>query len=89
MVAQPERPPGNEIGEKTKVSLTIDSGLLEDLRTRAGSRPLSTLVNDLLHEALRQDRLKALVDELVEEAGPPSEAAYRAVLEQWMAGHAD
>jgi hypothetical protein len=68
------------------VSLTIDESLLEEIRAIAGDRPVSAVVNELLAQALPQQRLKKLVDEMIAEAGPPSPEAYERVLEQWEKG---
>ena len=73
-------------GSKRKVSVTLDESLLEDLRSLAGDRPLSSVVNDLLERAVAQQRLSQLVDELIAEAGPPPPEAYENVLSQWFAG---
>lgn len=67
--------------EKDKVSLTIDRTLLEELRSR--KTPLSSTVNELLHRAMEQERLAALVAALEREAGPLSSDAYSRVLDQW------
>jgi hypothetical protein len=69
--------------DKEKVSLTLDRLLLQELRTIAGPAPLSTVVNELLHQALEHDRLRTLAEELVAEAGEPSPEAYERVLGQW------
>lgn len=73
-------------GTKRKVSLTIDESLLEDLRALSGGRPLSSVVNSLLSRAVEQERLGALVDELIAEAGEPPPEAYQSVLDQWEKG---
>ncbi len=68
--------------EKEKVSLTLDHGLVGELRTLDGS--LSATVNDLLHAAIAQQRLETLLDELEAEAGPAPSDALDRVLEQWL-----
>jgi hypothetical protein len=69
--------------EKEKVSLTLDKSLVEEIRAQFGGRALSTSVNELLYAALAQERLGQLVDEMAQEAGPPSPEAYERVLAQW------
>ncbi len=68
--------------EKEKVSLTLDHGLVGELRALDGS--LSATVNDLLHTAIAQQRLETLLDELEAEAGPAPSDALDRVLEQWL-----
>lgn len=67
--------------EKAKVSLTIDRTLLQELRSR--KMPLSSAVNELLHRAVEQERLAALVAQLEEDSGSLSSGAYKRVLDQW------
>ena len=58
--------------EKEKVSITLDKPLVDEIRAQFGGRALSASINDLLYAALAQKRLGLLVDEMEEEAGPPS-----------------
>lgn len=71
--------------EKEKLSLTLDKVVVDEIRERFDRRPLSASINELLHAALAQDRLGQLVEELEQEAGPASAAAYERVLAQWFA----
>jgi hypothetical protein len=71
--------------EKEKVSITLDKPLVDEIRAQFGGRALSTSINDLLYAALAQKRLGQLVDEMEQEAGPPSAEAYERVLAQWFA----
>jgi hypothetical protein len=73
----------NVVEEKQKLSVTLDQSVVDEIREMFGSRPISTSINDLLHDALAQRRLNELVDELFAEAGPPSAAAYERVMAQW------
>jgi post-segregation antitoxin (ccd killing protein) len=58
----------------TKVSVTIDSDLLEEVRSYAGGN-LSRYVNAALREQVRSERLRTLVAEYEAEFGPiPAEA---------------
>jgi hypothetical protein len=69
--------------EKEKVSITLDKSLVNEIRAQFGGRALSTSINELLYAALAQERLGRLVDEMEQEAGPPSAEAYERVLAQW------
>jgi hypothetical protein len=71
------------MGEKEKVSITLDRSLVEEIRSLFGQRALSTSINDLLHTALARERLSELVDEMEKEAGPASRETYEQVLAQW------
>ena len=71
--------------EKTKVSITLDKALVNELRAQSGGRPLSASINELLYAALAQERLGELVNDMEQEAGPASPDAYERVLAQWFA----
>lgn len=71
--------------EKEKVSITLDKPLVDEIREHFGGRALSTSINELLYAALAQERLAELVDEMEQEAGPPSADAFERVLAQWFA----
>lgn len=71
--------------EKEKVSLTLGKSLVEEIRGRFGDRSLSASINQLLHSAMESERLSELVDEMEQEAGSPSPAAYEQILAQWFA----
>lgn len=71
--------------EKEKVSLTLDKPLVDEIRAQFGDRALSASINELLYAALAQERLGELVDEMVREAGTPTQDAYDRVLDQWFA----
>jgi uncharacterized protein (DUF4415 family) len=73
------------VPEKEKISITVDKALLDEIRAQFGGRALSTVINELLHVALAQERLAELVEQLEAEAGPASSEAYERVLEQWLA----
>ncbi|MDQ3951581.1 MAG: hypothetical protein M3279_01260 [Actinomycetota bacterium] len=81
-----DRGAGRSVGAKEKVSLTLDTSLVEELRTLAAGTALSAVVNRLLSRAVEQERLAALVDELIAEAGEPPPEAYQRVLDQWEQG---
>lgn len=69
--------------EKEKVSITLDRSLVAEIRAQAGGRALSASVNELLQAALAAQRLAQLVEEMEQEAGPPSAEAFDRVLAQW------
>ena len=69
--------------EKEKLSITLDASIVADIREIFGSRALSTSINELLHEALRQHRLGLLVAWLEEGADPLTDDDYQQVFAQW------
>ena len=71
--------------EKKKLSITLDTSVVEDIRELFGEKAMSTAINEILEKALRQHRLKLLVAQWDEEMGPPSAEDYEKVLAQWYA----
>jgi hypothetical protein len=62
-----------------KVSLSLNSDLVDQARRVAGPRGLSALVNDALRIRLQQERLRILLAEMDAEYGPiPPEEIERA-----------
>lgn len=57
-----------------KLSATIDSGLLAEVRDRVGPRGVSAFVNQALRHELDRVALRNLLDELTAVTGPPDEA---------------
>ncbi len=57
-----------------KLSATIDTGLLAELRERVGPRGLSAFVNRALRHELDRAALRDVLDELAGVIGPPDEA---------------
>ena len=57
----------------TKVSLTLDSDLVQEARERVGPRELSAYVNSALRQRLQHDRLAEFLTAADEEAGPVPE----------------
>jgi hypothetical protein len=53
----------------TKISITIDTDLLDEIRTYAGGN-LSRYINSVLREQVRNARLRELVDEYEATHGP-------------------
>jgi Arc/MetJ family transcription regulator len=54
----------------SKISLSMDEGVLAEARARAGRRGLSSYVNDALRRQLQRDRLAELLAEMEAESGP-------------------
>jgi Arc/MetJ family transcription regulator len=54
----------------SKVSLSIDEGVLAEARERVGPRALSSYVADALRRQLQHDRLGELLAEMESESGP-------------------
>jgi post-segregation antitoxin (ccd killing protein) len=57
---------GSQIMRTTKISITIDTDLLEEIRAYAG-RNLSRYINSALREQVHQEERNARLRELVEE----------------------
>ncbi|WP_007509845.1 MULTISPECIES: hypothetical protein [Pseudofrankia] len=57
----------------TKVSLTLDSDLVQEARERVGPRELSAYINAALRQRLQHDRLAEFLAASDEEAGPVPE----------------
>jgi Arc/MetJ family transcription regulator len=53
----------------SKVSLSIDEGVLAEARERAGRRELSSYVTDALRQQLQHDRLGELLAQMEAEQG--------------------
>jgi hypothetical protein len=58
----------------TKLSVTVEEDLAEELRDRAGSRNVSAFVNQAVRHELDRERLAELLADLEEDLGPPDEA---------------
>jgi post-segregation antitoxin (ccd killing protein) len=72
---------GSAVMKTTKVSITIDSDLLEEVKSYAGGN-LSRYVNAALREQVRTARLRKLVAEHEAEFGPiPAEQRAKAEAE--------
>ena len=57
----------------TKLSVTVEDELVDELRERAGSRGISAFVNQAVRHELQLGRLGALLADLENELGPPDE----------------
>ena len=69
-----------------KVSISLDAGVTEEARRRAGPRGLSRLVNAAVLLYLQVLRLREFEDELAAEYGPIPDAVRRKVGEvEWPA----
>jgi hypothetical protein len=74
---------GEPGGEKEKLSITVDKTVVDEIRASFGEKRLSTSINHLLHEALAQERLRSLIEEMEAEMAPPSPESYERVFAQW------
>jgi Arc/MetJ family transcription regulator len=57
----------------TKLSVTVEDELADELRERAGSRGISAFVNQAVRHELQLGRLGAFLADLENELGPPDE----------------
>jgi hypothetical protein len=67
----------------SKVSLSIEEGVLAEARERAGRRELSAYVNEALQRQLQHDRLGELLAEMETESGPISPELLEEARELW------
>jgi Arc/MetJ family transcription regulator len=58
----------------TKLSVTVEEDLVDELRERAGGRGISAFVNQAVRHELQLARLGELLADLENELGPPDEA---------------
>jgi len=61
-----------------KVSASLDTDVMEEVRAMVGPRGVSAFLNQAAREKLQHDRILALLDELDEKHGPPSPQAQTA-----------
>lgn len=57
----------------TKLSVTVEEDLVDELRDRAGDRGISAFVNQAVRHELQLARLGELLADLENELGPPDE----------------
>jgi Arc/MetJ family transcription regulator len=57
----------------TKLSVTVEDDLVDELRERAGDRGISAFVNQAVRHELQLARLGELLGDLENELGPPDE----------------
>jgi Arc/MetJ family transcription regulator len=57
----------------TKLSVTVEDELADEMRERAGNRGISAFVNQAVRHELQLGRLGALLADLENELGPPDE----------------
>jgi Arc/MetJ-type ribon-helix-helix transcriptional regulator len=57
----------------TKLSVTVEDELAEEMREHVGSRGISAFVNQAVRHELQNVRLAALLADLENELGPPDE----------------
>jgi Arc/MetJ family transcription regulator len=67
----------------SKVSLSIDEGVLAEARERAGRRELSSYVTDALRQQLQHDRLGELLAQMDAEQGPIPEDVLEEARQLW------
>jgi hypothetical protein len=58
----------------TKLSVTVEEDLVDELREKAGDRGISAFVNQAVRHELQLARLGELLADLENELGPPDEA---------------
>jgi hypothetical protein len=58
----------------TKISVTVEDELVEQVRERVGARGLSAFVNEAVRHELQLARLGELLSDLENELGPPDES---------------
>lgn len=63
----------------TKVSITLEPGVAEELRRVAGRRGLSAFVNESVRQQLQGVPLRRLLEEMEAESGPIPEEVRRRV----------
>jgi len=57
----------------TKISVTVEDELVEQVRDRVGARGLSAFVNQAVRHELQLARLGELLADLEDELGPPDD----------------
>ena len=60
-----------------KVSATLESKILDEIRRRVGPRKVSAFLNEAARQKLQQARIREYLEELYAEHGAPSEATRR------------
>lgn len=68
-----------------KVSLSLDPELVAEARELAGSRGLSSMVNEALRVRLQHVRVTRLLDAMDDEFGPVPDAVRQEVEAEWPA----
>lgn len=67
----------------TKLSLTLDSGLVDEAKRHVGARGLSRYVSDALRLRLQHDRLTTWLSEAEDRSGPVSSEALARAERLW------
>jgi uncharacterized protein (DUF4415 family) len=52
---------------KVRVNIYLDAALVEYFKARAGGRGYQTLINEILKESIREDRLETIVRRVIRE----------------------
>ena len=60
-----------------KVSATLESDIVEEIRRRVGPRKVSAFLNEAARQKLQQTRIQEYLRELYEKHGSPDEATRR------------
>jgi hypothetical protein len=60
-----------------KVSATLESEILDEIRRRVGPRKVSAFLNEAARQKLQQARIQEYLGELYAEHGEPTEATRR------------
>lgn len=60
-----------------KVSATLESEILDEIRRRVGPRKVSAFLNEAARQKLQQARIQEYLGELYAEHGAPNEATRR------------
>jgi Arc/MetJ family transcription regulator len=67
----------------SKVSVSMDEGVLAEARERVGGRGLSSYVNDAVRRQLQHDRVADLLAQMDAESGPVSAELLEEARRQW------
>jgi hypothetical protein len=66
-----------------KVSVTLDAGLVAEIKSEVGERGFSAYLNDALVRRRQRERFAQLERELTEEFGPVPEEVREQVRKEW------
>lgn len=57
---------------KRRVSILLDTAVIEFFKAKAGDRGYQTLINQALHQAMREDSMEATLRRVIREAWHPA-----------------
>jgi hypothetical protein len=66
-----------------KVSVTLDAGLVAEIKSQVGERGFSAYLNETLSRQRQRERLAELLRELTEEFGPVPDEVKEQVRKEW------